>query len=180
MAALTKREAELLAWLDAPDEKTDTGAPSKTEILSAVVSAMSKMDAQLVAPAAKDSDDDDDDDRADGVIIVVGLLKLQLCEQEERLQLQQAESDAAAVCYRLLLAAALAYVREREQTLIFDNNKRLIANDLIQELVSANQAVSKELGSVMTMVMQRAAAQQQQQVRGAAVAAATGSSKGKR
>jgi hypothetical protein len=63
------------------------------------------------------------------------------------------------------------YVRDKEQALIHDNNRRLIANDLIAELVQANQTMRGELKQIVDAVqMQQQQAQQQQRGRGAPAA----------
>lgn len=137
----------ILDWLNAPED-----VPAPTVAASRVVAAAptptssrSRVPSESVrAPSAAAAPDSS------------ALLRLQLSEQEARAVLLQAESADMAECSRCILKDALGYVRDREQSLIFSSNKRLIANDLISELVAANQQVTQEFGQVMSMLQQTA------------------------
>jgi hypothetical protein len=109
------------------------------------------------------------------------LLFCQLQEQENRNELLMIESDARTTISHYLMLHVFLYVREKEQTLIQDHNRKLIANDLISELVEANQTMRRELKEIVDAVQM----QQQQQVaaaqrggRGGAAAASSSSGRG--
>ena len=92
---------------------------------------------------------------------------IQLSEAEDRNEVINDESNERSELVSYLMLRVFLYVRDREQSIIHENNRKLIANDLISELVAANQSMRGELGQIVSAVQQQqqmfAMAQQQQQ-----------------
>lgn len=179
MASKRQQTDDILGWLNAPDDAPppekkkkrqqsvraaeqdrDSDDESEEEDESeeqsrSVKGATSPLSAVAVAP--KDTvppciESKAEEDRDSHRLFPLLLLRLQLDEQQTRCELQQTASSAFSGFCVGLLTSVMHYVREREQTLICDNNKRLIANDLISELVAGVSKSSEELGTVLGLL----------------------------
>ena len=55
---------------------------------------------------------------------------------------------------RQLLRDVMHYVRVKEQSIVYDNNRKLITNDLVAELAQCNQTYRDEMGQLLGAVQQ--------------------------